>query len=69
MNESSMYGGEDRELTFHDCMPRMSAPLGISSSPKITEPNTMARFLGSILFLSELEATLARCSTRARRVA
>ena len=56
-------------LTFHACIVSKSPPLGISSSPKITDPNTMARFLGSILFLSECEATRARCSTNAFRVA
>lgn len=43
--------------------------MGISSSPKITLPNTMATFLGSILFLSLWVTTRFRCSMRAFSVA
>jgi hypothetical protein len=58
-----------RMNTLIICTLRRSPPLGISSSPKITLPKTIARFLASILFLSLLATTRERCSRMAFKVA
>ena len=67
---SSARGGSNytnsREPTL---LPRLLVPSGILSSPKINGPKTVARFFGSILFLSDRETILARCSVSARKVA
>ena len=68
LEENGDWNGVD-VCTFHDCTLSRSPLFGMSSSPKMTDPNTIARFFASILFFSLRDATLARCSTIAFRVA